>query len=82
MIRKYLLPVLAVAGLVFAIWTMKQAAKPVPAGKPVSEPPRSPCHEIGTRGLGVAAVSGGILYRVSRRRGCLRLLISPLLVPG
>jgi len=25
MIRKYLLPVLAVAGLVFAIWMMKQA---------------------------------------------------------
>jgi HlyD family secretion protein len=42
MIRKYVLPVVAAIGLVFAIWTAKQAAKPVPAAKAVSEPARSP----------------------------------------
>jgi len=42
MIRKYLLPVVAVAGLAFAIWMVKQAAKPVIPAKPVAEPARSP----------------------------------------
>jgi len=42
MIRKYLLPVLAIAGLAFAIWTAVQGAKTQPPARPVSDPPRSP----------------------------------------
>ncbi len=73
MIRKYLLPVLAVAGLVFAIWMMKQAAKPVPAGKPVSDPPRSPFAnkisgsgivEANTRNISIGSHVPGIVTRV------------------
>ena len=73
MIRKYLLPVLAVAGLVFAIWTMKQAAKPVPAGKPVSEPPRSPFAnkisgsgivEASTRNISIGSHIPGVVSQV------------------
>jgi len=73
MIRKYLLPVLAVAGLVFAIWTMKQAAKPVPAGKPVSDPPRSPFAnkisgsgiiEASTRNISIGSDVPGIVAKV------------------
>ena len=41
MFRKYLLPVLAIAGLAFAIWTSIQGAKTQPPARPVSEPPRS-----------------------------------------
>ena len=73
MIRKYLLPVLAVAGLVFAIWMMKQAAKPIPAGKPVSDPPRSPFAnkisgsgiiEASTRNISVGSHVPGIVAKV------------------
>jgi HlyD family secretion protein len=73
MFRKYLLPVLAVAGLVFAIWMMKQAAKPIPAGKPVSDPPRSPFAnkisgsgivEASTRNISVGSHVPGIVAKV------------------
>ena len=73
MIRKYLLPALAIAGLVFAIWTMKQAAKPVPAGKPISEPPRSPFAnkisgsgmvEASTRNISIGSHVSGIVVKV------------------
>jgi multidrug resistance efflux pump len=42
MIRKYLLPLLAIAGLAFAIWTSIQGAKTQPPSLPVAEPPQSP----------------------------------------
>ena len=73
MIRKYLLPVLAVAGLAFAIWMMKQAAKPVIPAKPVSEPARSPfvnkisgsgIVEASTRNISVGSHVPGIVARV------------------
>ena len=73
MIRKYLVPVLAVAGLVFAIWMMKQAAKPVPPGKPVSDPPSSPFAnkisgsgiiEASTRNISIGSHVPGIVAKV------------------
>ena len=73
MIRKYLLPILAVAGLVFAIWMMKQAAKPVPASKPVSDPPRSlftnkisgsGIVEASTRNISVGSHVPGIVAKI------------------
>lgn len=42
MIRKYLIPILAVAGLAFAIHTVRSEAAPRPASTPVAEPARSP----------------------------------------
>ena len=73
MIRKYLLPALAIVGLAFAIWTMKQAAKPVPAGKPISEPPRSPFAnkisgsgmvEASTRNISIGSHVSGIVVKI------------------
>ena len=42
MIRKYLLPVLACAGLLFGMYTVAVGAKPVPAAKPAAEPALAP----------------------------------------
>lgn len=42
MIRKYVLPLLAVAGVALAAWTAAMGARPVPAAAPVSEPSRAP----------------------------------------
>ena len=42
MIRKYIIPLVAVAGVLFAIWTALQSAKPVAPAKPIAEPARSP----------------------------------------
>jgi multidrug resistance efflux pump len=42
MIRKYLLPTLAVLGVVFAIYTVKAGNKPVPVTPPVAEPSYAP----------------------------------------
>jgi len=73
MIRKYVLPILAALGLVFAIWMAKQAAKPVPPGRPVSDPPRSPFAnkisgsgivEASTRNISVGAHVPGIVAKV------------------
>jgi multidrug efflux pump subunit AcrA (membrane-fusion protein) len=73
MIRKYLLPVLAIAGLVFAIWTAIQGAKTQPPARPVSEPPRSPFPkkisgsgivEASTRNISIGSHIPGIVARV------------------
>ena len=42
MIRKFVLPLLAVLGVVFAILTVRAGNKPVPVSQPVAEPARSP----------------------------------------
>jgi HlyD family secretion protein len=73
MFRKYLLPVIAIAGLVFAIWTVKQGAKPVPAAKPVADPARSPFAnkisgagivEASTRNISIGSHVPGIVAKV------------------
>jgi multidrug efflux pump subunit AcrA (membrane-fusion protein) len=42
MLRKYLLPLLAVVGVVFAIWTVVTGSRPVPAAPPVAQPAPPP----------------------------------------
>ena len=42
MIRKYFLPVLAVAGIALAIFVVVQGSKPVPAAQPVAQPAPAP----------------------------------------
>ncbi len=73
MIRKYLLPVLAIAGLAFAIWTAIQGAKTQPPARSVSDPPRSPFPkkisgsgivEASTRNISIGSHVSGIVARV------------------
>lgn len=42
MILKYLVPLLALAGLIFAVQTVASGAKPVPVAPPIAEPSPSP----------------------------------------
>jgi multidrug resistance efflux pump len=42
MIRKYLLPLFAVAGVIFAIYVVRAGNKPVPASQPVAQPAAAP----------------------------------------
>jgi HlyD family secretion protein len=44
MIRKYIIPVLAITGIVFAILMLKVSGRPVPAAPPVAEPAQTPFH--------------------------------------
>jgi multidrug resistance efflux pump len=42
MIRKYFLPLLAIAGVIFAIYVVRAGNKPVPASQPVAQPAAAP----------------------------------------
>jgi HlyD family secretion protein len=73
MIRRYLLPVLAVAGLAFGLWMAKQSAKAVPPAKAVADPARSPfvnkisgsgIVEASTRNISIGAHVPGIVAKV------------------
>ena len=52
MIRKYVLPILSVLGVLFAAWLALQAAKPVPPSKAIAEPSR-PLYEKKISGAGM-----------------------------
>ena len=80
MIRKYFLPLLAVAGVLFAVWTAVQSTKPMPSAKAVVEPPQLPYAykisgsgivEASTRniavGTPVSALVAKVFVRVSQR---------------
>jgi len=78
MIRKYLLPLLAVVGVLFAAWMALQAAKPVPPSKPIAEPPQPSYQnkisgagmiEASTRNIAVGTPLSGIVSRVMVRVG-------------
>lgn len=73
MIRKFIVPVVAVAGVLFAVWTVLQSSKPVSPAKPIAEPGRSPyAHKISgsgiveasTRNISVGTQISGIVARV------------------
>ena len=73
MFRKYVLPVLAAAGFVFALWTAMQGAKPIPPSKPVADPPRPPYEnkisgsgivEASTRNISVGTPVSGVVAKV------------------
>jgi RND family efflux transporter MFP subunit len=73
MIRKYVLPVLAVLGVLLAIWTVKQGAKPVIPAKPVADPPKvafankisgAGIVEASTRNISIGTHIPGIVARV------------------
>jgi len=56
MFRKYLLPVLALAGFVFAIYTVRAGSKPLPVAQPVSQPSQAP-YESYVAGAGLVEAS-------------------------
>ena len=73
MVRKYFLPVLALAGVLFALWMVRQGSRPVPPGKPIAEPSRAPYEakisgsgivEASTRNIAVGTPVSGVVSRV------------------
>jgi len=73
MFRKYILPVLAAGGFLFAVWMVMQGARPVPPSKPIAEPSRPPYEnkisgsgivEASTRNIGVGTHESGIVAKV------------------
>lgn len=76
MVRKYVLPVLALGGFVFALWMAWQLNRPVVAARPVADPPPPPYQskisgsgivEAGTRNIAVAAPVSGVVDKVMVR---------------
>ena len=56
MFRKFLVPILAIAGIAFAINTAVQSATPVVAAKPVADPATSPYQDF-VAGAGIIEAS-------------------------
>jgi multidrug efflux pump subunit AcrA (membrane-fusion protein) len=56
MIRKYVIPLLAIAGLAFALWTVVEGSKPVPVAPPVAEPAQTP-FRFSVAGAGIVETS-------------------------
>ena len=73
MMRTYLLPLLAIAGVVFAIYSVVTASKPAPVASPVVEPVPAPFQssiagagiiEALTQNIAVGTPVAGIITRV------------------
>ena len=56
MFRKYFLVILSIAGFFFAIWLVLDAGKPLPASKPVTDPPKPP-YQFRISGSGIVEAS-------------------------
>src|SRR5260370_3040070 len=70
MFRKYLLPLLAIAGVVFAVYSVIASTKVVPAAQPVVPPAQSPYMsqiagsglvESNTENISVATLASGVI---------------------
>src|SRR5438132_6616070 len=73
MIRTYLIPLLALAGVLLAVWTVVQGSKPPIAQPPVIEPPKAPYAsfvagsgliEAATQNIAVGAPVGAVVTAV------------------
>lgn len=73
MFRKYLLPVFAGIGFLFALWMVLQGGKPIPPSTPIAQPPRPPyvskisgagILEAGTRNIGIGTPVAGIVAQI------------------
>ena len=78
MIRKYLIPLLAVVGMAFAVWMVANQSKPAPAAEPVSQPSQAPFAsyvagsaiiEASTENIAIGAVTAGIVTDVYVKPG-------------
>jgi HlyD family secretion protein len=56
MIRKYVLPLLAVTGVAFALWTVVTSSQPIPAAPPVAQPSQAPFASF-VAGVGIIEAS-------------------------
>jgi HlyD family secretion protein len=78
MIRKFLLPLLAVGGLTFALWTVVMSNQPTPAAPPVAQPSQAPFAsfvagagiiEASTENIAVGTPVSGVVTALSVRVG-------------
>jgi multidrug resistance efflux pump len=78
MLRKILLPILAVVGVAFAIYTVRAGNKPVPVSKPVAEPALAPFRsyvagsgliEASTENIAVGTHVAGVVTEVNAKVG-------------
>jgi len=78
MLRKYMIPVLALIGVLFAMWMVRQGSRPVIHAEPVADPPRvefanrisgAGIVEASTRNISVGAHIPGIVARVHVKVG-------------
>jgi len=74
MIRAYLIPLLAIAGVLFAVYTVVVGARPPEAKPPVIEPPKAPFNafvagsalvEASSQNIAVGAPVGAVVERVA-----------------
>lgn len=74
MIRAYLIPLLAIAGVLFAVYTVVAGARPPEAKPPVIEPPKAPFSafvagsglvEASSQNIAVGAPVGAVVERVA-----------------
>lgn len=73
MVRKYVIPILALMGVIFAAWMATQASKTAPHSKPIAEPSRSPFAdkisgsgivEASTRNISIGTHVSGVVDRI------------------
>jgi HlyD family secretion protein len=78
MIRTFLIPILAVAGVLMAVWTVVQGSRPPTAQPPVMEPPRAPFEafvagsglvEASTENIAIGAPVGALVTALHRDVG-------------
>ena len=78
MVRKYLIPMLAVVGFLFALWMVRQGSKPIIHADPVAEPPRveftnriagTGIVEASSRNISIGAHIPGVVARVHVKMG-------------
>ena len=74
MVRKYMIPLLSVLGVLFAIWMVMEGSRPVIHSQPVADPPRvefasrisgAGIVEASTRNISIGAHLPGIVARVN-----------------
>ncbi len=74
MIRTFLIPLLAIAGVIFCVVTVVKGSKPPPATPPVIEPPRAPYEsfvagsgmiETSTQNIAIGTPVPGVVTRVA-----------------
>jgi RND family efflux transporter MFP subunit len=78
MVRKYMIPVLALVGILFALWMVRQGSKPVIHAEPVADPPHvefanrisgTGIVEASSRNISIGAHLPGIVARVHVKVG-------------
>src|SRR5512146_2229445 len=78
MIRKYLLPIIAIFGLLFAIYVVALGARPVPSASAVAQPGIAPFAsyvagagiiEASTENIAIGTISPGVVTQVFIKPG-------------